>query len=80
MRREVTDGEGRTWVCVQAYAGLAQEGEEKEEAKAAADDGGRVEVVCTPSGGARTVRLRLESGWQDSYTDEALLGEIESNG
>ena len=82
MQREVNDGEGTTWVCVQAYAGLQAQGEVNEELKEDAvrveGEGDRVEVVCTPSGGAQTVRLRLPGGWEESYSEEELLGEIEA--
>ncbi len=77
MQREVTDGEGTRWVCAQAYAGLARE-VEGEAAERAEDEDGGVEVVCTPSGGERTVRLRLRAGWEESYSDEDLLREIEA--
>jgi len=77
MRREVTDKDGVTWTCVQAYAGLS--------GAAANEDAARVEgtrdsyeVVCTPSGGAQTVRLELKGGWEESYADEDLLREIEA--
>ena len=77
MQREVTDKGGVTWTCVQAYAGLS--------GAAANEDAARVEgtrdsyeVVCTPSGGAQTVRLELKGGWEESYADEDLLREIEA--
>lgn len=75
MQKEVTDGEGTKWVCAQAYAGLTRE-VEGEAAERAEDEDGRVEVVCTPSGGAQTVRLHLRAGWEESYADEDLLREI----
>ncbi len=80
MQREVNDGGGTTWTCVQAYAGLqAKEGGGEAAARAEGEDG-RVEVVCTPSGGAQTVRLQLPGGWDESYSDEELLREIEAAG
>jgi hypothetical protein len=81
MQREVTDREGTRWVCVQAYAGLSQGGEAggaPEEAARVGGEGGRFDVVCTPDGGAQTVRLRLPGGWEDAYSDEELLREIEA--
>ena len=82
MQREVQDGEGTTWVCVQAYAGLQAQGGEGEEVKENAarvgGEGDRFEVVCTPGGGAQTVRLRLPGGWEESHSDEELLREIEA--
>lgn len=83
MQREVQDAEGTRWVCAQAYAGLAQGGGGAGEAAAAGKgegDDGRFDVVCTPSGGAQTVRLRLRGGWEDELSDEDLLREIEAAG
>lgn len=76
-QREVTGEDGTRWTCVQAYAGLGEgaEGEEHARVEGAED---LFEVVCTPSGGAQTVRLQLPGGWEDSYSDEALLREIKS--
>ena len=77
MPREVTDGEGVRWVCAQAYAGLAQKVENEEAARV---EGGQdlFEVVCTPSGGSQTVRLRLEGGWEEKLSDEELLRGIDA--
>ena len=77
MPREVTDGEGVTWACVQAYGGL-KEGGGNEEAARVEGAGDLFRVVCTPSGGAQTVRLELEGGWEESLSDEELLKKIES--
>lgn len=77
MPREVTDREGTTWACVEAYAGLAEGGEGKNPAPTDRGDG-LLEVVCTPSGGARTVRLGLAREWESKLSDEELLREIES--
>lgn len=76
MPREVTGEDGISWSCVEAYAGLSDEG--GSEAAARAADGDGLTVVCTPSGGAKTVRLKLPSGWEESLDDERLLREIES--
>ncbi|MDQ4139107.1 MAG: hypothetical protein M3142_01150, partial [Bacteroidota bacterium] len=40
---------------------------------------GKVTVVCTPSGGAQTVRLELDKNWFEELPDEQLLNEIEAN-
>ncbi|WNZ27449.1 hypothetical protein HJG54_31720 [Leptolyngbya sp. NK1-12] len=54
MEREVTDSEGITWTCIQALSGIS-------------DDAAQVKgedaywVVCTPSGGAASVRLMVYS-------------------
>ena len=70
--REVTDADGTRWACVEAYAGL----DDGDAGDAAPAGGGRVEVVCTPSGGAQTVRLRLASDWAEALDDDALLAAI----
>jgi len=74
-QREVTDTHHTTWTCVQAYAGLESKTAEKA-AKLAETEEGTVSVVCTPSGGAQTVRLELNSNWLDDLTDEELLKAI----
>ena len=75
MSREVTDADGITWTCLQAYAGLS----EGAEAAARTDGPGeRYHVVCTPSGGAQSVRLELPGGWAESCSDEELLRAIEA--
>ena len=77
MPREVTDGEGTTWSCVEAYAGLSDEGK-SDAARVEGTD--RFRVVCTPSGGARTVELELPAGWEESLSDDELLREIAKAG
>ncbi|GGF04482.1 hypothetical protein [Hymenobacter cavernae] len=74
-QREVTDSHNTTWTCVQAYAGLEGKVAEKA-AKLAETDEGLVPVVCTPSGGAQTVRLELQSNWLDDLSDEELQNAI----
>jgi hypothetical protein len=73
LPREVQDEQGITWSCVEAYAGLS--GDAGDDARADGPDE-RYRVVCTPSGGARSVELELPSGWEDSMSDEELLREI----
>ncbi|MBD2043969.1 hypothetical protein [Microcoleus sp. FACHB-672] len=76
MPREITDTKGVTWTCVQAFSGLSDESENR----AAAQVKGKDDVywvVCTPSGGSQSVRLELQGEWEKSYSDEALLREIE---
>ena len=74
-QREVQDAEGTRWTCVQALAGV-----DSAAAEAAAEhverEDGTVPVVCTPSGGAKSVRVRFPSGWEESTPDEALLAAI----
>jgi hypothetical protein len=75
MAREVTDADGITWTCVQAYAGLSDEAENREKAQVNGQHD-TYWVVCTPSGGTKSVRLELQGEWETSYSDSALLSEI----
>ena len=76
-QREVTDKEGTRWTCVQAFSAL--EGKAGEiAAELSETDEGKVQVVCTPSGGAQTVRLDLEQNWLEELPDEELVAAIES--
>jgi len=77
MPREVSDAEGITWTCIQAFAGL---GNDPEKTDAARVDGAldKVHVVCTPSGGAKSVRLELVKDWETSLSDDDLLQAIRS--
>lgn len=77
MPREVTDGGGVKWVCAQAYGGIKGVGGNEEAARVEGAEE-LFHVVCTPGGGEQTVRLKLKGGWEDDYTDEQLLKEIES--
>jgi hypothetical protein len=78
-QREVTDAEQTTWSCVQAYAGVGDgEAAQALEEKRAAEGRG-VPVVCTPSGGAQSVRLELAHDWATTLSDDALLVEIHSH-
>ncbi|TXK49833.1 hypothetical protein FVR03_05800 [Pontibacter qinzhouensis] len=70
-QREVTDTENTTWTCVQAYAALG-----KEVADKAGDADNMVTLVCTPSGGAQTVRLQVPNNWLAELSDEQLVNKI----
>ncbi|MFT2011268.1 hypothetical protein ACMA1I_21535 [Pontibacter sp. 13R65] len=70
-QREVTDQEKTTWTCVQAYAALGDKAAELTES-----DQGTVTVVCTPGGGAQTVRIDVSSDWLQNLTDEELIDKI----
>ena len=76
MPREVRDAGGTAWSCVQVYAGLSTSSE-KEDAARVDGTGDRFHVVCTPSGGAQSVRLELAGDWESALPDEELLREIE---
>lgn len=73
MPREVQDDQGITWSCVEAYAGLSGDAGD---AARADGPGERYRVVCTPSGGAKSVELELPAGWEEKMSDEELLREI----
>ena len=75
MAREVTDGEGTTWSCVEAYAGLSEDGK-SDAARVEGTD--RYRVIATPSGGAQTVELELPAGWDEEMSDEAHVRAIEA--
>jgi hypothetical protein len=75
MEREVKDTDGITWTCVQAYTGLSDGIQDQNAAQVKGTDD-TYWVVCTPSGGAKSVRLKLQGEWETSYSDEALLGKI----
>ncbi|QCR24862.1 hypothetical protein C1N53_03230 [Pontibacter sp. SGAir0037] len=75
-QREVTDQDGTTWTCVQAYGGLSKEKADKATELAEAGKG-TVTVVCTPSGGAQTIRLQLPPSWEETTSEEQLLAAIE---
>lgn len=74
-QREVQDSDNIVWTCVQAYAGSNSKLAEKA-AKLDDSGDGRVTVVCTPSGGAQTVRLQLSESWLKDLSDEDLLEAI----
>lgn len=75
--REVRDDEGMSWSCLPAFAGLGDDRLKEESARMSGSD--RVTVVCTPSGGARSVRLDLSPDWE-AMDDGALLSAIAKAG
>jgi hypothetical protein len=77
MPRDVKDSDGVTWTCIQAFAGLGKD-PEKTEAARVEDSKNRFHVVCTPSGGARSVRIELPGNWEKSLSDEELLRAIKA--
>ena len=75
-QRTVQDHENTTWQCVQALSGLS--GKSSEEVKERLEDeDGKIPVVCTPSGGAQTVRLQLDPDWEEKLSDDELISAIE---
>ena len=75
QQREVTDAHNTTWTCVQAYAGIDTAATAEAVERSATDEGG-VPVVCTPTGGAQTVRLELAADWQENLSDDELKQAI----
>lgn len=77
-QREVTAADNTTWTCVQAYAALNGKAAEKA-TDLSENEEGLVPVVCTPSGGAQTVRLNLAKNWLEDLSDEELTQAIADN-
>ncbi len=75
MAREIVDNEGVTWSCIQAFAGLGND-PDKAAAALVKGSGHLLPVTCTPSGGARSVRLELPRGWKESVPDREILDQI----
>ena len=78
-QREITSQDNTTWTCVQAYAGVDSKTAAQATALTESKDG-TVTVVCTPSGGAQTVRLELNKDWLDTLSDEELETAIAAAG
>ena len=74
-QREVQDAESVRWTCVQALAGVDGAAADEAAERLEGDDG-TVPVVCTPSGGTRSVRVALPAEWVDRVDDDALLRAI----
>lgn len=77
LGREVTDAEGTIWKCVQAYAELSEKTDKEDLAKVKGEDA--YWVVCTPNGGAQSVRVKLPQDWETTCSDEELLEAIQKN-
>ena len=78
MPRDVTDSDGTAWTCIQAFAGLGADAEKTEAARVeGAPD--HVHVVCTPSGGAKSVRVQLPQAWEQQLSDQELLQLIRTS-
>lgn len=76
-QREVTDENKITWTCVQPLSGVEGKMAEKAEEILKSENGG-IPVVCTPSGGAQSVRLALGENWEEQVSDEDLLTAIQA--
>ena len=75
IQREITDNENTRWTCVQAYSGMQEKLAEKA-AEISEGNDGKVPVVCTPTGGAQSVRLELAADWEEKISDEDLAKAI----
>ncbi|MFH6783992.1 MULTISPECIES: hypothetical protein [Methylobacterium] len=69
--RTVTTRDGTAWTCIEALAEMPEAAKDKLAGE------GRRAVVCTPSGGAHSVRLTLDEGW-GAMPDPALAAAIEA--
>ncbi|HEY0740578.1 MAG TPA: hypothetical protein VGD40_03915 [Chryseosolibacter sp.] len=76
-QREVQDQNNTRWVCVEALSGLSDNSSEV--AEKIQDRNGKVPVVCTPSGGAQTVRIKVNPDWVEKLSDEELVSQIIKN-
>lgn len=74
-QRDVQDEQNVQWTCVQALAGVDGAAPEAA-ARRLESDSGTVPVVCTPSGGATSVRIELARGWEETVSDADLLEAI----
>jgi hypothetical protein len=74
-QREISDQDNTIWNCVQAYSGT--DSKEMAEKVAELEANGTVAVVCTPNGGAQSVRLQLAPDWLEALTDVQLLQKIQ---
>ena len=78
MQREVTDANGTTWGCAQAHAGLSDELASARAAQQSSNRATSVIVVCTPSGGAKSVHIKAPAQWHEQMSDAELLAAIDS--
>ncbi|TNC15905.1 hypothetical protein FF100_01165 [Methylobacterium terricola] len=67
--RDVTTPDGTAWTCIEALAEMPEAAKEKLAGE------GRRAVVCTPSGGAHSVRLTLDEAWR-TMPDSDLAARI----
>jgi hypothetical protein len=77
MEREITDSNGIIWISIQAYSGISHNAENQDLAQVKGQEDSYW-VGCTPSGGAKSVRIKLEGEWETSDSDKMLLNEIEA--
>jgi hypothetical protein len=73
--REVETPDTIKWQCVQAFEGV--NGNLAARANEVLGEPDKVVVVCTPSGGAQSVRIKLPNDWKEKTTDDELIRAIE---
>lgn len=78
MERVINDQNGITWTCIQTFTGLSDQVQHPEAAHVKGEEDSYW-VVCTPSGQAQSVRLKLPKDWDSSYSDQALLDGIKAH-
>jgi hypothetical protein len=74
-KREIQDQNNTTWTCVQAFSGT-NGGAAQKATTLTEKTSDTISVICTPSGGAQTVRLELEPGWNEKMSDQELNDAI----
>ncbi|WP_334188237.1 hypothetical protein [Noviherbaspirillum sp.] len=72
---EIQGGDGVAWTCVQAMTGASADIARKAE-KRLQDGNGQVSVVCTPSGGEKSVHVDLPLQWDEQLSDDDMLNAI----
>jgi hypothetical protein len=73
--REVQTPDGTRWQCAEAMIKPADD----KSSPSGREERDLVTVVCTPTGGAQSVRIELEVDWKASVPDEELSRAIEEN-
>ncbi|NQE36769.1 hypothetical protein [Microcoleus asticus] len=76
MEREITDSDGITWICIQAYSGLSQNAENLDAAQVKGQED-TYWVVCTVVAQSRCGSSLRANGKRPTLT-RCLLNEIEA--
>jgi hypothetical protein len=77
-QREVQGQDNTIWSCIQAFAGSNGDAA-KEASQKAEQQNDNVTVICTPSGGAQTIRLDLPKDWAIKMSDDELINAISAS-
>jgi len=73
--KEIQTADGIRWQCAEAMIKPADD----KSSPSGKDERDLVMVVCTPTGGAQSVRIELKTDWKESVPDEELARAIEQN-